>query len=176
MSYVYDTNVLLPAVTLSLILSRYTLDLHKIKHMKKYTIPKRYYPPKSECLDDYDIEGKERQAIVHGRSVSLPYDQGHNFKIQMVPIQKEYERDSTSSQSTDSPPVGMSRGSSPINYQTGDYSSLDDLTTERECYYPRSLSADLLDLPSTGYTRSSSRFVSYTIQLLSGDIFQLINI
>eukprot|EP00800_Vazella_pourtalesii_P017798 TRINITY_DN5572_c0_g1_i6.p1 TRINITY_DN5572_c0_g1~~TRINITY_DN5572_c0_g1_i6.p1 ORF type:complete len:560 (-),score=126.74 TRINITY_DN5572_c0_g1_i6:112-1791(-) len=136
---------------------RYTLDLHKIKHMKKYTVPKRYYPPKTECLDEYDIEGRERQAIVHGRSVSLPYDKGNNFKIQRIPIQKEYEGDSNSSQATDSPRVGMSRGSSPIIYQPDSYSSLDDLTTERECYYPRSSSADLLDLPSTGYTRSSSR-------------------
>ena len=139
--------------------------------MKKYTVPKRYYPPKTECLDEYDIEGKERQAIVHGRSLSLPYVKGNNFKVQMVPIQKEYERDSNSSQSTDSPPTGLSRGSSPINYQTGNFSSLDDLTTEKECYYPRSLSADLLDLPSTDITSSNSRFVSYTIKYYH--LFQL---
>lgn len=157
------TLLFYPSCYISLIVSRYTLDLHKIKHMKKYTVPKRYYPPKTECLDEYDIEGRERQAIVHGRSVSLPYDKGNNFKIQRIPIQKEYEGDSNSSQATDSPRVGMSRGSSPIIYQPDSYSSLDDLTTERECYYPRSSSADLLDLPSTGYTRSSSRFVSCTI-------------
>ena len=114
----------------------------------------------AEDMDEYDIQDRERQAIVHGRSVSLPYEKVSKLRVQKVPIQLEREY---------SDPVPIEK----LNWCANSYSpsacvrsdsycSLDELSG-RDSFSTRpssSASADLLDLPySRSYTRSNSRFV-----------------
>ena len=157
-------------------LRRYTLDLHNLKYQKQFRAPRRYYPPKEGQqeaarpgnMDEYDIQDQERQAIVHGRSVSLPYEKVNKLKVHRVPIQLEREPVSFI---TDPEPVeklnwARKSYSPTMCVSTDSFCSLDELYGG-ESYFarpPSSASADLLDLPSSrGYTRSSSRFVALCV-------------
>ena len=115
-------------------------------------------------MDEYDIQDRERQVIVHGRSVSLPYERINKLKVHKVPLQLERDTPSFTPEYAPIEKLNWSRKSySPtMGVRTDSYCSLDDISG-RDSYStrpPSSASADLLYCPSSrGYPRSTSRCV-----------------
>ena len=139
-----------------------------MKYQKQYNTPKRYYPPRAsleETITEDELYKSKRQGIVHGRSVSLPYERVNKVPSYKVPINHNLGEACSSSTSgsdpNDSPPWSVNSRCSPVYSDATSLCSLDYSTP----YYGRPSSSAstglLLEMQNSrfGGDFNSSRYV-----------------